>query len=228
MSIDREEHRLYNHPMSILLINVFLALSLLFSAFPVFAQPSSQSSDASRVTDNSVIENDSGTETPATEIKAEKVEPLTIEEGLSAGGKKVIKAIEVKGNRTISLSTILAKIKSRVGQEYLQGIISDDIKRLYNTGYFSDVHVDKDSYEGGYKVFFFVTEKPIVEEITFSSSKGRKGSGVGSDPVAMTKKREEICFSPTFKRVVVSKEASPIIFTILFFLKRPETPSLSP
>ena len=168
MSIDREEHRLYNHPMSILLINVFLALSLLFSAFPAFAQPSSQSSDASKVTDNSVIENDSGTETPATEIKAEKVEPLTIEEGLSAGGKKVIKAIEVKGNRTISLSTILAKIKSRVGQEYLQGIISDDIKRLYNTGYFSDVHVDKDSYEGGYKVFFFVTEKPIVEEITFS------------------------------------------------------------
>ena len=58
-------------------------------------------------------------------------------------GTKVVKAIEVKGNNTIGIATILSKIKTRVGQEYIQSVISDDLKRLYNTGYFSDVKVDR-------------------------------------------------------------------------------------
>jgi len=81
---------------------------------------------------------------------------------------RIVKAIEVEGNKTISMATILSKIKIRVGQEYLQNIVSDDIKRLYNTGYFSDVRVDRKEYQGGFKVVFYLTEKPIVEKITFS------------------------------------------------------------
>ncbi len=80
----------------------------------------------------------------------------------------LVKAIEVKGNKTISIAIILSKIKTRVGQEYLQSVISDDLKRLYNTGYFSDVRVDRKDYEGGFKVIIYLDEKPIVEEITFS------------------------------------------------------------
>ncbi|MDP2652967.1 MAG: outer membrane protein assembly factor BamA [Candidatus Omnitrophota bacterium] len=82
--------------------------------------------------------------------------------------KKVVKSIEIKGNKSISLPTILAKIKTRAGQEYLQSVISDDIKRLYNTGFFSDVRVDREDFEGGFKVLFYVTEKSIVDKITFS------------------------------------------------------------
>ncbi|MCR4337828.1 MAG: outer membrane protein assembly factor BamA [Candidatus Omnitrophica bacterium] len=82
--------------------------------------------------------------------------------------KKMVKGVEVKGNKTIGLSTILTKIKTRVGQEYLQSVISDDLKRLYNTGYFADVSVDRQEYEGGFKVIFYVVEKPIVDKVTFS------------------------------------------------------------
>lgn len=82
--------------------------------------------------------------------------------------RQPITAVEVKGNKSISLSTILAKIKTRVGQEYLKNVISDDLKRLYNTGYFADVRVDRQEYEGGFKVVFYVEEKSIVESITFS------------------------------------------------------------
>ncbi|MCK5179351.1 MAG: outer membrane protein assembly factor BamA, partial [Candidatus Omnitrophica bacterium] len=67
-----------------------------------------------------------------------------------------------------SIAIILSKIKTRVGQEYLQAVISDDLKRLYNTGYFSDVRVDREDFEGGFKVIIYLDEKPIVEEITFS------------------------------------------------------------
>lgn len=83
----------------------------------------------------------------------------------------MVKSIEVEGNKTISISTILSKIKTRVGQEYLQSVISDDLKRLYNTGYFSDVRVDRQNYEGGFKVIIYLDEKPIVEEITFSKTR---------------------------------------------------------
>ena len=62
---------------------------------------------------------------------------------------KVVKAIEVKGNNTIGIATILSKIKTRVGQEYLQSVVSDDLKRLYNTGYFTDGKVDSVNYEDG-------------------------------------------------------------------------------
>ncbi len=85
--------------------------------------------------------------------------------------KKIVKAIEVKGNKTIAIATIITKIKTRVGQEYLENVISDDIKRLYNTGFFSDVSVDRQDDEGGFKVLFYLTEKPIVEDITFSKTR---------------------------------------------------------
>ncbi|MBI5149387.1 MAG: outer membrane protein assembly factor BamA [Candidatus Omnitrophica bacterium] len=80
----------------------------------------------------------------------------------------VVKSIDVKGNKAISISAILAKIKTKVGQEYLQSVISDDLKRLYNTGYFSDVRVDRQPMDGGVKVIFYIEEKPVIDKVTFS------------------------------------------------------------
>jgi len=95
-------------------------------------------------------------------------DPVT---AVSDTSSTVVKSIEIKGNKTISIATILSKIKTRVGQEYLQSVISDDLKRLYNTGYFSDVRVDRQDHEGGFKVIIYLDEKPIVEKITFSKTR---------------------------------------------------------
>jgi len=86
-------------------------------------------------------------------------------------GTKVIKAIEVRGNSSISTATILSKIKTRVGENYLQAVVSDDLKRLYNTGYFSDVSVDREEEAGGLRVIIYLEEKSIIEEITFSKTR---------------------------------------------------------
>lgn len=90
-----------------------------------------------------------------------------------SGDEKVrtVKSIEIVGNKTISIATILSKIKTRVGQDYLQGVVSDDLKRLYNTGYFSDIRVDRQLEDDSFKVTIYVEEKPIIEEITFSKTK---------------------------------------------------------
>lgn len=90
---------------------------------------------------------------------------------VSATQEKDVKSIEIVGNKTISIATILSKIKTRVGQKYIQEVISDDLKRLYNTGYFSDVRVDRKEMDGGFKVIIYVDEKPIVEEVTFSKTR---------------------------------------------------------
>ncbi len=91
----------------------------------------------------------------------ESAAPLTAQ-------SKMVKGIDIVGNKSIGVAAILAKIKTRVGQPYIENVVSDDLKRLYNTGYFFDVKVDKQDVEGGYKVVITLVEKPIVEEITFS------------------------------------------------------------
>jgi len=82
-----------------------------------------------------------------------------------------VTAVDIQGNKTISTATILAKIKTRVGQEYRQSVLSDDLKRLYNTGYFSDVRVDRQEYKGGFKVIIYLEEKSVVEDVSFSRTR---------------------------------------------------------
>ncbi len=103
-------------------------------------------------------------EAPSVELSAEKNK--SVSKGLA-----IIKAIEIAGNKTIGTTSILAKIKTRVGDQYSSNIIGDDIKRLYNTGYFSDVVIEKEDYQGGVKVLVVLDEKPIIDKITFSKTK---------------------------------------------------------
>ena len=84
---------------------------------------------------------------------------------------KTVKAINIQGNKSIGIAQILARIKTRVGEEYQDAVVSDDLKRLYNTGHFSDVQIDHEDLDDGYKVVVKLKEKPIVDEITFSKIK---------------------------------------------------------
>ena len=149
----------------------FGIIFLSFNILPVIAHPAEPGEQNSSSPDKSQILNETVKQQENSEVSSQSPK---IEENENPAippehdEKKIIKAIEIEGNKTISLATILSKIKIRVGQEYLQNVISDDLKRLYNTGYFSDVSVDRKEYKGGFKVIISLTEKPIVEQITFS------------------------------------------------------------
>jgi len=80
---------------------------------------------------------------------------------------KIIKVIEVRGNKSVSTNTILSKIKTRVGQPYQENIISDDVKRLYLLGFFSDISVETEELPEGIKVIINVVERPLLEKISF-------------------------------------------------------------
>ncbi len=85
-----------------------------------------------------------------------------------SAGEKLVTALEIRGNQVVSTAQILSLIKTRVGQPYNQTVISDDIKRLYGKGYFADVRVDREDYKGGFRVIFYVEDKPVVEKISFT------------------------------------------------------------
>ena len=163
MLIDMWKRYSYNHLMPFIFL---LVISLILPVISASAQPADQASNQevsseakdtiSQPVSNQTItipSDSSGSPAPMSSAIKEKT---------------IVKAIEIKGNKSIGLATITAKIKTRVGDEYLQNVISDDIKRLYNTGFFADVSVDREEYAGGFRVIFYVAEKSIVDKITFS------------------------------------------------------------
>jgi outer membrane protein insertion porin family len=81
---------------------------------------------------------------------------------------KNVTAIEVTGNRSISTNVIISKMKTHIGSAYQENIISDDLKRLYLLGFFSDIKTDTQDYKDGLKVVINVVERPIIDKINFS------------------------------------------------------------
>ncbi|MCX5669586.1 MAG: outer membrane protein assembly factor BamA [Candidatus Omnitrophica bacterium] len=80
---------------------------------------------------------------------------------------KNVTAIEITGNKAISSNVIVSKMKTRIGSAYQENIISDDLKRLYLLGFFSDIKIDTQDYKGGLKILITVVERPIIEKISF-------------------------------------------------------------
>jgi len=85
--------------------------------------------------------------------------------------KPLIKSIELRGNKKIEDAMIYAKIKTKTGEPLSQKTIQGDIKTLYGTGYFDDVRVEIEPFEGGLKVIFIFKEKPIITSIDFQGNK---------------------------------------------------------
>jgi len=81
---------------------------------------------------------------------------------------KNVTAIEIAGNKAISSNVIVSKMKTRIGSAYQENIISDDLKRLYLLGFFSDIKIDTQDYKDGLKILITVVERPIIEKISFS------------------------------------------------------------
>ena len=85
----------------------------------------------------------------------------------SAETSPLIKSLEVKGGKKISEKTVYSKIKSKVGDPFSKNTVREDINRIHRIGYFDDVRVDIDSFEGGVKLIFILTEKPTIVSIDF-------------------------------------------------------------
>ncbi len=90
---------------------------------------------------------------------------------VSAETGPLVNLIEIQGNRKISSETIYSKLKSKVGDPFSESIVREDIKKLYSVGYFDDISVDIEAFEGGVKLIFLFKEKPTITSIDFQGNK---------------------------------------------------------
>ncbi len=90
---------------------------------------------------------------------------LSIQSFSFAAEGSSVKGVEVKGNKTVSSLTILAKVKTQPGGTISSSVLNEDLKRLYGLGFFTDVKIEQVDSDGGVKVVFVVSEKPVLSQI---------------------------------------------------------------
>jgi outer membrane protein insertion porin family len=82
----------------------------------------------------------------------------------------VIGAIEVRGNRRIEDAAIRARITSSPGGTYNPPRISEDVRAIYQLGFFKNVRVFVDQGLDGRVVVFDVQENPVVRQVTLTGN----------------------------------------------------------
>ena len=103
-----------------------------------------------------------GLDAAAAEL-ADKIRPLVAVS--AAGGSDRILEVDVEGNSILDKEVVILKIKSQVNQTYDPKAVNDDIKKLFELGYFDDVQVRLDAVPGGKRLTFVVKEKPRIQAI---------------------------------------------------------------
>lgn len=79
------------------------------------------------------------------------------------GGK--IAAVDVEGLTNMDKDFVLSKVSTAAGESADPKIINDDLKRLFDSGFFEDIEVRQETVPGGTKVVFVVKEKPRISAI---------------------------------------------------------------
>lgn len=91
--------------------------------------------------------------------------------GIGDSQEPLVNVIEIKGLKRIDEGALRARMSQKVGEPLMQEKISEDIKTIYKMGYFDDVKVDIEPFEGGYKVIFVIKEKPTIVRVDFQGNK---------------------------------------------------------
>lgn len=84
------------------------------------------------------------------------------------GIEDIIAKIEITGLKSLTRDYVMGKIRSREGNYFYPSVVKEDIKRLYETGYFSMINFETTKTEDGVVLHINLEEKPILTAITFS------------------------------------------------------------
>jgi len=79
--------------------------------------------------------------------------------------------IEIKGVKRIETAAIKRSLSQKINMPLSIEKISKDIKKIFKMGYFEDIKVEVEPYEGGVKLIYIVKEKPTIIKINFSGNK---------------------------------------------------------
>ena len=88
-----------------------------------------------------------------------------------AGPPVLVKEVLVQGNRRVQEAVILGRVGVKVGTQFQPTRLAEDLRAIFALGFFDDVQLKVEDFEGGVKVTFVVVERPFVRDIVFSGNK---------------------------------------------------------
>lgn len=83
----------------------------------------------------------------------------------------LIKDLAVEGNRRVQEAVILGRVKSAVGSTFNPSLLAEDLRSIFGLGFFDDVQMRVEDFEGGVKVTFLVSERPFIRDVDFTGNK---------------------------------------------------------
>lgn len=83
---------------------------------------------------------------------------------------EIVQELSVRGNAKVESDAILTLLKTRKADPLSAATVQEDLRTLYELGYFSDVRIFKKPVEGGVHVVVQVVEKPAVVSIAFEGN----------------------------------------------------------
>jgi outer membrane protein insertion porin family len=114
----------------------------------------------------------------------------------------IVRDVVVQGNRRIQEAVILGRVGTKIGATFSPTRLAEDIRGIFSLGYFDDVQLKVEDFEGGVKVTFVVVERPFVRDIQFAGNKKLDAAGLTEkidlkmgavyNPVEVTRAAEKI------------------------------------
>ena len=79
---------------------------------------------------------------------------LGISEAQPQAQPVLVKELTVEGNRRVQEAVILGRVKTTLGGPFNTSQLSDDVRSVFALGFFDDVQVKVEDFEGGVKITF--------------------------------------------------------------------------
>jgi outer membrane protein insertion porin family len=113
-----------------------------------------------------------------------------------------VRDLAVEGNRRIQSAAILNRVQTKIGDVFAPGAVREDVRSIFALGFFDDVEVRVEDFEGGVRLVFVVVERPILREVSYEGNneiktddlreKANLRIGVLYNPVDVQKAEEAI------------------------------------
>ena len=94
-----------------------------------------------------------------------KLREISEDIGVKLFKRERVKEVVVEGNDRIEADAIKRRISTAPGDVFLAKSLSEDLKNVFNMGYFEDVRVESEDTADGKIIVFKVKEKPTVRMI---------------------------------------------------------------
>jgi outer membrane protein insertion porin family len=85
-----------------------------------------------------------------------------------------VRDITVEGNRRIQAPVIVNRVQTRIGDPFSPSAVREDVRSIFALGFFDDVQVRVEEFEGGVRLIFVVVERPLAREVSFEGNQALK------------------------------------------------------